>query len=270
VTVAGANLQQLDFRGTQGAGETRLCAAGGVPPVIVGLSEGLQAATYSNYSSARRKFGDGWGRPQWGSVCGALETILSVPGGAQLWYDDQDVAFLREDQADAATIQSTRAATINTLITAGFTPESAVSAVTADDWSLLVHSGLVSVQLQPPGGGVPTDPGQPTGETGDTTGPTDVVDATDSAASDAARAIGHGNAEQLHAYWTRGEGLAKWAESAKPWTTLYGHLVKFMDPEEAKRTAAQWFHDVFHFWPGADLNRVTHGQPPRGKRVGPG
>jgi hypothetical protein len=46
--------------------------------------------------------------------------------------------------------------------------------------------------------------------------------------------------------------------------------MKYLPPDEAKRTAAQWFHEVFGFWPGSDLNRVTHGHPPRGKRVGPG
>lgn len=183
VTVAANHLGQLNFKETQGAGETRLCAAGGVPPVIVGLSEGLQAATYSNYASARRKFGDGWARPQWRSVCAALATIVEVPANSELWYRDSDIAFLREDMADAANIQSTKASTIAALITAGFTPESAVASVDADDRSLLVHTGLVSVQLQPPGAAVPTDPGQPTGETGDagqadTTGQQDTTDAT--------------------------------------------------------------------------------------------
>lgn len=164
VTVAGADLRQLDFRATQGAGETRLCAAGGVPPIIVGLSEGLQAATYSNYASARRKFGDHWARPQWRSACAALATITEVPDGAELWYDDRDISFLREDQKDAAAIQGTRATTINVYITAGFTPESAVQAVINDDETLLVHSGMVSVQLQPPGGGVPEDGAAPAGD----------------------------------------------------------------------------------------------------------
>jgi hypothetical protein len=81
---------------------------------------------------------------------------------------------------------------------------------------------------------------------------------------------GQSAAERLHLYWTKGEGLAKWADKRDPWTELYHHLVKYMNPDMAKRTAAQWFHEVFGFWPGSDLNRVTHGQPPRGKRVGPG
>lgn len=79
------------------------------------------------------------------------------------------------------------------------------------------------------------------------------------------------NNDQLKHYWTRDpRGLAKWAKSDHPWTALYHHLVKFLGPERAKRVASEWFHDVFGFWPGSDLNRVTHGKPPRGKVIGPG
>ena len=79
-----------------------------------------------------------------------------------------------------------------------------------------------------------------------------------------------GNAEDLKKYWMVGKGAAKWVGSPHPWTSLYHHLVKYMPPDKAKRTAAEWFHEHFGFWPGADLNRVAHGKPPRGKVVGPG
>jgi hypothetical protein len=146
----GSTLQQMDFSSTQGHGETRICAAGRVPPIIVGLSEGLSAATYSNYAQARRAFGDSWARPTWKSFAGAIEPLLVVPSNAELWYDVSDVAFLREDLKDLADTQSTTMATINAAIAGGFTAESAVAAVLAEDLSQLVHSGLISVQLQPP------------------------------------------------------------------------------------------------------------------------
>jgi phage portal protein BeeE len=151
VTVVGSDLRQLSFKDTQGAGETRITAAGGVPAVIVGLSEGLQAATYSNYGQARRKFGDHWARPQWRSACAALQTVLQPPAGTRLWYDDRDIAFLREDQLDSAEIAFRKAQTIRALTDSGYTAESVVGAVLADDFALLSHSGLFSVQLQPPG-----------------------------------------------------------------------------------------------------------------------
>jgi hypothetical protein len=155
VKVVGADLRQLDFKQTQGAGETRIAAAGRVPPIIVGLSEGLQAATYSNYGQARRAFGDHWGRPQWRSFCEAMSALVNVPDGAELWVDDRDIAFLREDRLDVANIQAQQATTIRTLGDAGYEPESIVKAVLAEDFSLLKHSGMFSVQLQPPGAADP-------------------------------------------------------------------------------------------------------------------
>lgn len=151
-TVVGANLRDIDFKEVRGGGETRIAAAAGVPPVIVGLSEGLEAATYSNYSQARRRFADGTMHPLWQNAAGTLEDVLTIPDDAsRLWYDATHVPFLREDEKDAAEIARVRAETINSYITAGYEPDSVVAAVEADDPRLLVHSGLYSVQLQQPG-----------------------------------------------------------------------------------------------------------------------
>lgn len=152
-TIVGKDMKQIDFKQVQGASETRIAAAAGTPPVIVGLSEGLQAATYSNYSQARRRFGDGTIHPLWQNAAGCLAQLLERPRGddVRLWYDASDVPFLREDEKDAAEIRSSNATTIRTLVDAGFTPESAVAAVDASDMRLLKHTGLFSVQLQPPG-----------------------------------------------------------------------------------------------------------------------
>lgn len=59
-----------------------------------------------------------------------------------------------------------------------------------------------------------------------------------------------GHARALHAYWTRGEGLAQWRDKPHPWTALYHHLRKYIsDDDEARRTASQWYHDVTGHWP---------------------
>lgn len=129
---------------------TRIAAAAGVPPVIVGLSEGLQAATYSNYGQARRRLTDGTMSPLWRNVAASLSRLVDVPAGAELWYDARDIPFLKEDQKDAAEIQTLEASTIKTLVDGGFTPESVVAAVVAGDFQQLQHTGLYSVQLQPP------------------------------------------------------------------------------------------------------------------------
>jgi phage portal protein BeeE len=150
-TVVGANLGQIDFKTVIAAGETRIAAAAGVPPIIVGLSEGLSAATYSNYGQARRRFADGTMRPLWGDMADSMSAIIKVPGGSRLWYDDRDISFLSEDMKDRADIQQVQATAMRLLVDAGFDPDSVVKAVVADDMSLLSHTGLLSVQLLPPG-----------------------------------------------------------------------------------------------------------------------
>lgn len=156
--VIGSDLRKVDFKAVQGAGETRIAAAGGTPPIIVGLSEGLESATYSNYGQARRRFADGTMRPYWREAAGALSTLIRVPGASELWYDDRDISFLQEDRKDEAEIQSKEATTTKTLIEAGFEPKSVVEAVNANDMTRLKHTGLVSVQLQEPGATPPAPP----------------------------------------------------------------------------------------------------------------
>lgn len=154
VTVVGSDFKGLDFSEVQGAGETRIAAAAGVPPIIVGLSEGLKAATYSNYGQARRRFADGTIHPLWQNAAGTLETLVrpsvAQPSGVRLWYDSRNVPFLREDQREASEILQNRASAIRQLTDAGFTADSVVLAIESDDLSLLQHSGLFSVQLLPP------------------------------------------------------------------------------------------------------------------------
>ncbi len=104
----------------------------------------------SNYEQARQAFGDMTIRPLWRNLCGSLEQIVNVPAGAELWYDDRDIPFLRQDTKKAAEIAQMEAATISQLIVAGYKPDSVVDAVRSQDWSRLVHTGLYSVQLQPP------------------------------------------------------------------------------------------------------------------------
>lgn len=153
VTVIGANLNDLDVKSAQGAIETRIASAAGVHPVIAGLSEGLAGSSLNagNFAAARRRFADITMRPLWRNVSGSLATLVPHPPSSELWFDERDIAFLREDEADAAKIQNVRAQTITQLIREGFEPASAIAAVDNDDFRLLVHTGLVSVQLQPPG-----------------------------------------------------------------------------------------------------------------------
>lgn len=152
LTVVGSSFDKMQFTELQSAGETRIASAGGVPPIVAGLKEGLDAATYSNYAMAMRRFADLTMRPNWRGACGALQQLVDVPAGAQLWYDTTDIAALQEGEKEQAEAAQVNAATLSTLIAAGYTPESATAAVISGDFSILRHTGLVSVQLQPPGG----------------------------------------------------------------------------------------------------------------------
>lgn len=152
VTLNGSSMKELDFKATQGAGETRIASAGGVHPVVVGLSEGLQGSSLNagNFDAAIRFTADKTIRPLWRNAAGSLERLLKSPGSdSQLWYDARDVAFLSDNTKDVAEIQAKQASTANSLLTAGFTPESVVEFLDTGSLSALEHSGLFSVQLQP-------------------------------------------------------------------------------------------------------------------------
>ncbi|MER7002217.1 phage portal protein [Dactylosporangium sp. NPDC000555] len=145
----------------QAAGENRIAVASGVPAIVAGLKEGLSAATLANYSEAVRSMADLLIRPNWRGACAALAILVKVPAGAQLWFDTGDIAALQEGEQDQAATLQTKAATASSLINAGYTPESVVSAIEAGDMTLLEHTGLYSVQLQPPGSKDPAPPADP-------------------------------------------------------------------------------------------------------------
>lgn len=149
--VIGSSFQQIEFKATQGAGETRIAMAAGVPPVVLGASEGLQGSSLNegNFQAAMRRFSDltmGW---LWQNAANALDTLIAVPSDAELWVDTRYIAALQADRTDAADIQGKEATTIATLRREGFVAESIIAAVTSNDWSLLRHDGTPSVQTRP-------------------------------------------------------------------------------------------------------------------------
>ena len=155
--VVGSDLAQVDFKVTQGAGETRIAAAAGVPPIVVGLSEGLQGSSLNagNYQAAMRRFADLTGRSLWQDAAGALATIVPKQSASELWYDDRYIPALKDDIMSTAEVQAKQAQAIRQYVDAGFEPDSVVDAVNAGYLKRLKHSGLYSVQLQLP---VPEQP----------------------------------------------------------------------------------------------------------------
>lgn len=162
-TVIGKDFKEIDLAAVQGKGESRLAAAAGVPPSWVGFSEGLQGSALNagNFGAARRRFADGTMQHLWMNACSSLESILNPPPGASLWFTTDSVSFMREDATDLAAIQQKQAQTMQSLVWAGYEPASIVDAITNNDFTRLVHTGLYSVQLQPPG----PDQGGPQGAT---------------------------------------------------------------------------------------------------------
>jgi len=166
-TPVGADFRAMDFKQISGLSETRIASAAGVHPVILGLSEGLQGSSLNagNYGQVRRRFADLTIAPLWEAAAAALENLFPPPDqSSRLWYDVRDVPFLREDRRDVADIQVKQATALRQLLDAGFTPESAVAAIDAEDMSLLEHTGLPSVQVQPVapvGGSEPDGRGEP-------------------------------------------------------------------------------------------------------------
>jgi hypothetical protein len=155
-TPVGSNMKDMTFSELQGKAETRIAALTGMNAIVTSLSEGLQgsALNVGNAGQARRNVADQTLWPLWGDICGALERIVPPPPGSRLWIDP-DVPFLREDLNDQAEIITKNVTAIGQAIKDGFEPDSAVDAVISGDLSRLVHTGLVSVQLQAPGTQLP-------------------------------------------------------------------------------------------------------------------
>jgi hypothetical protein len=86
-----------------------------------------------------RQFADMHMRPLWRSACATLQRLVPnvPPRGVQLWYDTSDIAALQAAETEKAQVTQVNSAAILTLVQAGFTPESILSAVTSGDLSLL-------------------------------------------------------------------------------------------------------------------------------------
>lgn len=131
--VMGGGLKDLDVASLTAVSEERICAAGGVPPELLGLKE----ASLDKYQPAVRHLADLTCRPLWRSACAALSKLVTVPGGSRLWYDTSDIAALQAAETERAQVTQVDSAAILTFVQAGFIRESIIAAVTTGDLSLL-------------------------------------------------------------------------------------------------------------------------------------
>lgn len=148
LTVVGKDMQGSAFDALQAAGETRMAMAAGVPPLIAGLRQGLQASQIGQYKQAMDAFIDMKIRPNWRQVCATLAKFVTVPASAELWYDTTDVSAMQSGEQEKAATLAQLAEVMSKWIMAGYEPDSVTAAAIAGDPSLLKHSGLVSVQMQ--------------------------------------------------------------------------------------------------------------------------
>lgn len=56
--------------------------------------------------------------------------------------------------------------------------------------------------------------------------------------------------ERLMRWWSEGPGLALWADTPHPWTTLRDELLKYVSPAIANGLASNIFHRAKGYWPG--------------------
>src|SRR5215472_2868416 len=163
----GSGLQELDFAAVQGAGAERICSAGQVDPIILGL-RGSSRTVGAAYADAMRRFADNWARPSWRSACAALQKLVPnvPPRGVELWFDTSDIAALQAAETERAQVTQVNAAALLVLRQAQATRESVIAAVTSGDISQLQFDPSAPPPGQklgsPPGGGqVLTQPQTP-------------------------------------------------------------------------------------------------------------
>jgi HK97 family phage portal protein len=131
--------------------ESRICAAFGVPPIVVGANVGLEHATYSNYAEAKESFWEETLMPAYNRIAAFLTRSLRNTvefRGMEFAFDFSNVRALAEDRADTADEQKVRAEAASILIRAGYSPDSVSVAMNLPEG--LEHTGVVPTSAPPP------------------------------------------------------------------------------------------------------------------------
>lgn len=93
-------MKDLDWPGISSMAETRICAAFGVPPILVGARFGLEKGTYANYETARKSFYTETLKPLWAMLGSALTKGLLQDEGEDRLELGFDLSQITELQAD--------------------------------------------------------------------------------------------------------------------------------------------------------------------------
>lgn len=124
--------------------ESRICAAFGVPPIIVGAKVGLDSATYSNYGQAKESFWEETLLPAYNRAAAFFTRALrDTPDfrGMEFAFDFSQVRALADDVKQQAEVQQINANTASILIKAGYEPDSVTDVLKLPEG--LVHTGMV-------------------------------------------------------------------------------------------------------------------------------
>jgi phage portal protein BeeE len=162
----GSTLNELNFAAVQAAGEARVCAAGGVDPMLLGLRGDRTPA--ASEQDVMHRFEVITARPLWRSGCAALQKLVpNIPAqGVQLWFDTSDIAALQSAETERAQVAQVSAAALLTLVQAGFTRESAKLALTTGDPGVLKEDPRAPAPGTTGQGGAPETVNPPGGKTG--------------------------------------------------------------------------------------------------------
>jgi hypothetical protein len=146
LTVVGNSFSQMDFANVLQAGTERILGASQVPAVLLGL-EPLRGAG-RGYQESLQKFANLWARPQWRSVCGALEQVAGTPAGNRLWFDTGDITALQDGELERGQSALVKAQAVLACRQAGYTRESAVQFVNSGDVGMLKPDALAAPAAQ--------------------------------------------------------------------------------------------------------------------------
>ena len=104
VQALGLDLRELEFPDLRTISETRICAAFGVPPILIGAKAGLDRSTFANYAEARTSFWEETLMPlQRRIALTVAKKLLPMMSGPKprkvaVRFDNSNVRALRESE----------------------------------------------------------------------------------------------------------------------------------------------------------------------------
>lgn len=142
------NMKDMALADLRDLTESRICAALGVPPILVGVTAGLKRATYSNYAQAKESFWEETMLPLYKRIAAFLTRALSAERdmtGLTMDFDFSEVRALQKDEKEQAEREKILADAAGSYLRSGWTPESIKEALNLPE--ALEHSGFVPVTV---------------------------------------------------------------------------------------------------------------------------